>query len=122
MAGRGKLSEGIARESAVANSVVPVDSSACGEMMSIGDADSATVRSATRVPVTIRVSSVFLGRRLRLCSGGGSGKRQCKNNGNCEWTGLAIHAVTTPSGERVQRRGPFPGRVQRGSCGAFQNH
>ncbi len=30
-----------------------------GEMMSIGDADSATVRSATRVPVTIRVSSVF---------------------------------------------------------------
>ena len=55
-AGRGKFSEGRARASAVASSVVPVACRASGVMMSIGDCDSATVRSETRVPVTIRVS------------------------------------------------------------------
>ncbi len=58
MAGRGKFSEGTARASAVASSVVPVACSAAGVMMSIGAVDSATVRSDTRVPVTIRVSRV----------------------------------------------------------------
>ncbi|MNV34082.1 hypothetical protein D3C71_1254860 [compost metagenome] len=58
-AGRGKFSEGRARASAVASSVVPVDCSASGVMMSIGDCDSATVRSATRVPVTMMVSRVL---------------------------------------------------------------
>ena len=58
-AGRGKFSEGKARDRAVASSVVPVDCSASGVMMSIGDCDSATVRSATRVPVTMMVSSVL---------------------------------------------------------------
>ena len=57
-AGRGKFSEGRARDSAVASSVVPVDCSASGVMMSMADCDSATVRSATRVPVTITVSRV----------------------------------------------------------------
>ena len=56
MAGRGKFSEGSARASAVASSVVPVAARASGVMMSIGDCDSATVRSDTRVPVTITVS------------------------------------------------------------------
>ncbi len=58
-AGRGKFSEGRARDSAVASSLVPVDCRASGVMMSIGDCDSATVRSATRVPVTITVSRVL---------------------------------------------------------------
>lgn len=111
MAGRGKLSEGIARESAVANSVVPVDSNACGEIMSIGDADSATVRSATRVPVTIRVSSVFWVGDCDCATAVEAENDSARTNGNCEWTGLAIHAVTTPSGERMHRRCPLPGRV-----------
>jgi hypothetical protein len=58
-AGRGKLSEGRARDSAVASSVEPVACRTSGVMMSMGDCDSATVRSATRVPVTITVSSVW---------------------------------------------------------------
>ena len=58
MAGRGKFNDGKARASAVASSVAPVPCSASGLMMSIGDCDSATVRSVTRVPVTIRVSRV----------------------------------------------------------------
>ncbi len=58
-AGRGKFSEGRARASAVASSVVPVAWRASLLMMSIGDCDSATVRSETRVPVTIRVSRVL---------------------------------------------------------------
>src|SRR5690606_37756132 len=57
------FSEGRARARAVASSVVPVADSASGVMMSIGDCDSATVRSAMRVPVTIRVSST-VGLRL----------------------------------------------------------
>ena len=57
-AGRGKFSEGKARASAVASSVVPVACRASGVMMSMGDWDSATVRSDTRVPVTITVSRV----------------------------------------------------------------
>src|SRR5690606_35399311 len=48
--------------SAVASSTVPVACSASGEMMSIGDCDSATVRSETRVPVTMTVSRVELAR------------------------------------------------------------
>ena len=58
MPGRGKFSEGSARAKAVASSVVPVASSVSGVMMSMGDCDSATVRSATWVPVTISVSRV----------------------------------------------------------------
>ena len=58
IAGRGKFSDGNTRASAVASSVVPVDSSASGVMMSIGEGDSATVRSVMRVPVTMTWSSV----------------------------------------------------------------
>ena len=61
-AGRGKLSEGRARASAVASSVVPVACSASLVMMSIGDCDSATVRSLTRVPVTMTLSRLVAGR------------------------------------------------------------
>ena len=56
IAARGKFSDGMARASAVARSVVPVAFSASDVMMSIGEEDSATVRSLTRVPVTITVS------------------------------------------------------------------
>ena len=59
MPGRGKFSEGRARASAVASSVVPVALKASGVMMSIGEDDSATVRSLTRVPVTMMVSRVL---------------------------------------------------------------
>ena len=58
-AGRGKFSEGSARASAVASSEVPVACSDSALMMSMGDCDSATVRSDTRVPVTMTVSRVL---------------------------------------------------------------
>ncbi len=61
MAGRGKFSDGNSLPSAVATSVAPVACRDSSEMMSIGDSDSATVLSLTRVPVTIRVSRVFCG-------------------------------------------------------------
>ncbi len=60
-AGRGKFNEGKARASAVASSGVPVACSDSALMMSIGDCDSATVRSDTRVPVTMTVSRVLAG-------------------------------------------------------------
>ena len=59
IAGRGKFSEGSARDSAVANSTVPVASSASGVMTSIGAADSATVLLLARVPVITTVSRVL---------------------------------------------------------------
>src|SRR4051812_13674541 len=70
MAGRGKFSDGSARESAVASSVVPVASSMAGVMMSIGAVDDASVRSLARVPVTITTSSV-LGPSLVSCATAG---------------------------------------------------
>lgn len=60
-AGRGKFSDGSARANAVASSGVPVACSDSALMMSIGDCDSATVRSDTRVPVTMTVSRVLAG-------------------------------------------------------------
>src|SRR5690606_8683278 len=59
MAGGGQFSDGRARARAVASPGVPVGCRASGVMMSSGDCDSATVRSATRVPVTITVSRVL---------------------------------------------------------------
>ena len=59
MAGRGKFREGRARDRAVASSGVPVASSACGVMTSIGELDSATVRFDVRVPVTTMVCQML---------------------------------------------------------------
>ncbi len=112
-AGRGKFSEGSTRDSAVASSEVPVDCSASLLMMSIGDCDSATVRSLTRVPVTMTVSRVLGVSVLDWARTGGAARAEStalanRDNGRFMETPADAEMADGAVAARCPPRGPDP--------------